>query len=67
MTPNFGVGNNGVLAVIDRRDRDGAEHMEQLFKWGIESGSFGFILITNELDWRARVRLNGNQNVVGIN
>eukprot|EP01047_Picozoa_sp_COSAG01_P021455 COSAG01_NODE_1245_length_11080_cov_39.265185_3_plen_76_part_00 len=28
---------------------------------------FGFILITNEPDGRARVRLNGDQNVVGIN
>ena len=43
------------------------KHMEQLFKWGIESGPFGFILITNEPDGRARVRLNGDQNVVGIN
>jgi hypothetical protein len=43
------------------------KHMEQLFQWGIESGPFGFILITNEPDGRARVRLNGDQNVVGIN
>jgi hypothetical protein len=42
------------------------KHVEQLFKWGIESGPFGFILITNEPDGRARGRLNGDQNVVGI-
>ena len=42
------------------------KHMEQLFTWGIESGPYGFILITNEPDGRARVRINGNQDVRGI-
>ena len=40
--------------------------MEQLFTWGIASGPYGFILITNEPDGRARVRINGNQEVHGI-
>jgi hypothetical protein len=42
------------------------KHMEQLFSWGIASGPYGFILITNEPDGRARVRINGNQEVHGI-
>jgi hypothetical protein len=43
------------------------KHMELLFQWGIQSGPYGFILITNEPDGRARVRLNGEQDVIGIN
>jgi hypothetical protein len=43
------------------------KHMEQLFDWAIETDPYGFILINNALDGRPCVRINGNQQVRGIN
>eukprot|EP01048_Picozoa_sp_COSAG05_P010519 COSAG05_NODE_931_length_6549_cov_15.020775_4_plen_238_part_00 len=44
-------------------------HLEQIFQWCIDDGPYSFALITNEPDGsgRARVRINGDRPVNGIN
>ena len=45
------------------------KHMYQLFDWAKEAGDYAFILITNEPDGRARVKISGDagmRDVVGI-